>query len=574
MNKKNDILKRELEKREGRGYPAYKDLKGQWDFQDYILSIDHVQSDPYASPSSLHLFIEHSSLPKHLYQNKANRLMSQDILLRLFNEELESLKKKGQGRDIFCASTTPEILERSTCSIDSKTGAITLHLKVQFPGKGRRIWVTPLLKTLFEQLPKLVSKTLLFNTMPLDFQKTFQEGYELSCNQQALRTQMNEQGLVGFVANGAILPRQSGVSSLPMEDAIAFVSPKENEVTLKLPYPINGQDTIVGLGIPHGVTLIVGGGYHGKSTLLNALEMGVYDHRAGDGREYVLTQSDAVKIRSEDGRAIHHEDISDFIQNLPNKKSTVDFVSEDASGSTSQAANVVEALEANSSVLLIDEDTSATNFMIRDPLMRAVVSNEEEPIIPYIARIQELAQQGISTILVAGSSGAYFEKADLILQMKEYTPHNITNIAKEKVAQFQKISEKDFQEKTPIAPLRPLFQSKRVVLPNDKLLEARVKVKATHHNAMSVAKENVSLWALEQLIDFQQTLTLGKMIVYAQRYLVDGQKSLSDIADELLTLQNQKGLSWFGQGDLASVRKYELMGAFNRMRSQNFQLTS
>lgn len=574
MNKKKDILKRELEKREGRGYPAYKDLKGQWDFEDYILSIDHVQSDPYASPSSLSLFIENSSLPKHLYHNKVNRLMSQDILLRLFNEELESLKKKGQGRDIFCASTTPEILERSTCSIDPKTGAITLRLKVQFPGKGRRIWITPLLKTLFEQLPKLVSKTLLFQKMPLAFQDTLQEGYELSCNQQALRKQMDDQGLVAFVANGAILPRQSGASSLPMKEAIAFVSPKENEVSLKLPYPIQNQNIILGLGIPKGVTLIVGGGYHGKSTLLNALEMGVYDHRAQDGREYVLTQSDAVKIRSEDGRAVHHEDISDFIQNLPSKKSTMDFVSEDASGSTSQAANVVEALEANSSVLLIDEDTSATNFMIRDPLMSAVVTNQEEPIIPYISRIQELAKQGVSTILVAGSSGAYFEKADLILQMKEYVPYNITLLAKEKVAQLEKIIEKDGLEKTSIAPLRPLGQSKRIVLPNAKLLDNRVKVKATHHETMSVAKENVSLWALEQLVDFQQALTLGKMMVYAQRHLVDGQKNLSEIADELLTLQDQKGLSWFGTGDLASVRKYELMGAFNRMRSQNFQLNS
>lgn len=564
----NEILKKELQKRDGHSYPAYKDVKGQWNFKEFVLSIDHVQSDPYASPSSLSIQIEHSGLPQRFYENKTTRLMSQDILLRLFNEELQILQKKGYGCDIFSAFTTPEILERSACGIDPKTGAIALHLKVQFPGNGRRIWSAPLIKTLFKELPELVKKTLLFPSMPSLFQEDLQKGYELSCNQQALRRQMKEQNLVAFVANGSILPRQSGASSLPMKEAIPFIAPKENEVTLTLPFPLKGQNKIVGLGLPQGITLIVGGGYHGKSTLLNALEMGVYDHRVGDGREYVLTQNDAVKIRSEDGRAVHHENISDFIQNLPNKKSTVNFVTEDASGSTSQAANVVEALEAGSQVLLIDEDTSATNFMIRDPLMNAVVASEEEPIIPYISRIQDLANQGISTILVAGSSGAYFEKANLILQMKDYKPLNITKKAKEKATQL------GLNQSLPFVPSNfELFSfSKRIVLPNPKLLKDRVKVKSTHHETMTIAKENVSLWALEQLVDAQQTLTLGKMMVYAQRHLVDGQKSLSDIADTLLALQEQKGLSFFGPGDLASVRKHEIMGTFNRMRSQDFQL--
>lgn len=572
---KNEILKQELQNRDGKSYPAYKDVKGKWSFPNYVLSIDHVQSDPYASPSSISISIEQSGLPKHFYENKINRLMTQDILLRFFNEELAALKKKGEAYDIYCSSTTPEILERSACSIDQKTGAILLALKVQFPGKGRKIWVDPLVKTLFHQLPKLVRKTLLFNTLPLSYQEALQEGFELSCNQQSLRQQMRDQGLIAFVANGAILPRQSGASSLPMKEAIPFVSSKENEITLSVPYAINGQNEISGLAIPKGITLIVGGGYHGKSTLLNALEMGIYDHRARDGREYVLTQNDAVKIRSEDGRAVHHENISFFIQNLPNKKSTLDFVSEDASGSTSQAANVVEALEANSSVLLMDEDTSATNFMIRDPLMSAVVANEEEPIIPYISRIQELANQGISTILVAGSSGAYFEKANIILQMKNYQPYNITALAKEKFQEVFNHTPKNFQGPMNTKDSFEFLRSPhRAVLPNSRLLANRVKVKSTHPSTLSVAKESISLWALEQLVDSQQTITLGKMIVYAHRHLVDGQKSLSEIVDELLALQEHKGLSFLGQGDLANVRKYELMGAFNRMRSQDFELKS
>ena len=192
---------------------------------------------------------------------------------------------------------------------------------------------------------------------------------------------------------------------------------------------------IQGMGIKKGITLIVGGGYHGKSTLLKALELGVYNHIAGDGREYVITDDTAMKIRAEDGRSIKKVDISMFINDLPNGKDTSAFCTEDASGSTSQAANVVEAMEAGAETFLIDEDTSATNFMIRDELMQRVVNREDEPITPFIDRIRELYEQyGISTILVAGSSGSYFHVADCIVQMNRYKPQEITAFAKEEAA--------------------------------------------------------------------------------------------------------------------------------------------
>ena len=174
-----------------------------------------------------------------------------------------------------------------------------------------------------------------------------------------------------------------------MKNGIHFVSPSSMEVTLNLP----NHGPLKGMGIPKGITLIVGGGYHGKSTLLEALELGVYNHIAGDGREYVITESDAVKIRAEDGRSIKSADISLFINDLPNGKDTCCFYTEDASGSTSQAANVMEAIETGSRLLLIDEDTSATNFMIRDELMQRVVKRSQEPITPFIERVQWLAQE-------------------------------------------------------------------------------------------------------------------------------------------------------------------------------------
>ena len=263
--------------------------------------------------------------------------------------------------------------------------------------------------------------------------KRLQKISDLAEDQQALRDILPKLGLCAFVANGSILPRESGVSARPMKSAVCFRSPEEMEVEITLPH----RGVIRGMGIRKGITLIVGGGYHGKSTLLKALEFGVYNHIAGDGREYVITDSTAVKLRAEDGRSIKKTDISMFINDLPNGKDTTHFYTEDASGSTSQAANVVEAMEAKAGVMLIDEDTSATNFMIRDELMQRVIHRDMEPITPFIERIRELyEEEGISTVIVAGSSGAYFHIADCIVQMDRYMPKDITQTAKKEANSF------------------------------------------------------------------------------------------------------------------------------------------
>ena len=199
-----------------------------------------------------------------------------------------------------------------------------------------------------------------------------------------------------------------------MKHSVPFISPESLRITMNLPH----KGKIIGMGIPQGITLIVGGGYHGKSTLLNALELGVYNHIAGDGREYVITDNTALKLRSEDGRSIKDVDISLFINDLPNKKNTHCFSTADASGSTSQAAGIIEGMEAGSKVFLLDEDTSATNFMVRDTFMQEIISREKEPITPFLERAQKLYTiAGISTLLVAGSSGAFFHIADTIIQM-------------------------------------------------------------------------------------------------------------------------------------------------------------
>ena len=411
-----------------KGYPAYKSLAGAWKFDRYTLVIDHVQGDPFASPSSLHVEIPHAlaKFPEAYYQKDCSRIALQDYLVRQVGKQFEqyNFKAKGSGKSglLSISRCGQAVLERSACEI-TKNG-LTVRFHVGFPAFGRTINAGELDKILFDFLPRCVENSLFYAR--LDAGKV-QRAVFLAEDQEAVRHILKEEKLVAFVANGSVLPRKSGVSDLPMADSVPFQSPASMERTFKLPH----KGEITGMAIPEGITLIVGGGYHGKSTLLEAIQMGIYDHIEGDGREFVITDDTALKLRAEDGRSIRNVDISLFINDLPNKKDTTKFSTEDASGSTSQAAAVVEGMEAGTRLFLIDEDTSATNFMVRDEFMQQVIVRDKEPITPFLERAGELYEKaGISTILVAGSSGAFFYIADHILMMDCYRPVDITDRVK------------------------------------------------------------------------------------------------------------------------------------------------
>ncbi len=425
-----------------KSYPAYKSLKGVYQFPKYRLFIDHVQGDPFAAPSAIRLEIPaktHGISLEH-YGQKHRRIMTQDYLLRKFAFQLKSFSKKagGSGKSGILEVTRPrqEVLDRSAMQIDPATGTLTVRLLAGFPAAGRTTLSGELRKMLFEYLGAAVDKSLTGAAIRI---KELDDRMVLADDQLAIRNALEVKGLIAFVGNGAILPRKSGVQDSPMEGAIPFKSPKEDEVEIELP----GKRRIKGMGIPKGVTLIVGGGYHGKSTLLKALERGVYNHIPGDGREYVITEESAAKLREEDGRSIMDIDISPFIRDLPSKKDTVDFSTEDASGSTSQAAAVVEAYLSGSRSFLIDEDTSATNFLVRDELMAKVVHRDKEPIIPFLERMREFANMGISIVLVAGSSGAFFRVSDRVIQMDNYVPVDITERVREALGERAEKSEAD-----------------------------------------------------------------------------------------------------------------------------------
>lgn len=575
MKNSND-LRTALRAIDHKGYPAYKSLAGSYQFGSYLLVIDHVQGDPFASPSSLHVEILHKNagFPEAYYGKDCGCIALQDFLTRRFSSQFEdyNFKAKGSGKSGLLSITRcgQEVLERSACQItDTK---IIARFHVGFPAFGRTINAGELEKILFDFLPRCVENSFFYRKLDA---KKVEDAVYLAEDQEAVRRILKEEKLAAFVADGSILPRKSGVSDLPLKDSVPFHSPASMERTLTLPH----RGAIKGMVIPQGITLIVGGGYHGKSTLLEALQTGVYNHIAGDGREFVLTDDTAVKLRAEDGRSIRNVDISLFINDLPNKKDTSSFSTPDASGSTSQAAGVIENIEAGSRLFLIDEDTSATNFMLRDDFMQQVISREKEPITPFLERARDLYEKaGISTILVAGSSGAFFYIADKILQMDCYRPVDITDsvkgLCKEHTApriQAPGFDLPDFKRTLP-----PINRENRR---NDRHRGPRqesdsrhehMKVKTFGRDSFSLDKETVDLRYVEQLADSEQTSALAHLLRYAMENLVDGKKTVQQIVHLLSETLDKKGWEPFCSSyipcGLAKPRIQEIYACLNRFR--------
>ena len=559
-------LKKDILAMDHRGYPGYKGLRGRYQFKDHVLSIDHVQGDPFASPSHLSVHVDghKAGFPKDYYQDDISRITLQDHLTRCFGKALApfSFKAKGSGKSglLSVSYCGQQVLERTACEV-SADGSVTVRFEAGFPANGRSVNAGELVKMLFQFVPEAAQIALFYDRLNKNALKA---AIELARDQQFIREHLSEQGLAAFLADGSVLPRESGISDRPMKGAVPFQSPAACKVTVTLPY----HGPITGMGIKKGITLFVGGGYHGKSTILQALEMGVYNHIAGDGREYVITDPSAWKLRAEDGRSISHTDISPFINHLPNKKDTVHFSTEDASGSTSQAANLMEAVESGSKLLLIDEDTSATNFMIRDELMQKVICREEEPITPFIERVRSMYDDlGVSSIIVAGSSGSFFQIADTIIQMKEYIPYDITERAREAAASYPALKQQEHF---------PASDNMRAPKANQALKkDPRLKMKTMGTNEMLLAKDAIELRYLEQLVDPEQTNALAYALKYLELKRMNGSRTVPQLLDDIEVLTASKGLSAlydkeYVRSGLAMPRRQEIAACLNRYRKLYF----
>ena len=577
--KNSEELRQQLRSINRKSYPAYKGLKGLYHFGNYILSIDHVQGDPFASPSHVSIQISHrdAGFPVEYYKDTLTKTTLCDYLTRQFEKQVSqySFRAKGSGKSglLTVSHCGQEVLSRTACEITEK--GITARFFVGFPANGRTINATELEKILFDFLPVCIQKSFFYSSLDA---KELQNYIELAEDQEFIRQTLPAKNLCAFIADGSILPRESGISSRPMKASVPFTSPDSLRISMELPH----KGKITGMGIPKGITLIVGGGYHGKSTLLNALELGVYNHIPGDGREYVITDATAVKLRSEDGRFIKDVDISMFINDLPNKKDTRCFSTLDASGSTSQAAGIVESIEAGSHLFLLDEDTSATNFMVRDAFMQQVIQREKEPITPFLERAEDLYKKaGISTILVAGSSGAFFHIADTIIQMDNYVPKDITASVKKLCSQYPlpAVSVTDFQlphshrimSKPTESSNRLRHNSRGNHSDSGAAKPERLKTRISGTDGFSLGRQEIDLRYTEQLIDTEQTAALSLLLKYAVEHLADGRRTLPEIVQFLWKNLSLHGLSFFTENQKISCgyaipRIQEIYACLNRYR--------
>jgi len=613
-------LKQILERIDGRGYKTYADIRGHFELDHCTLFVDHVQGDPFAAPSKLRLRVpsDRAAIPAELYGGRVRRIALADFLARRVQDAIGATQSmyeterggsreharsrrgrraatdgsgSGSGKSglVFVDSGGQEVLERTAVVLGPDW--IEARIEVGLPAAGRRVLGFEAEQLLGLRLPEIAKRALYYEQLDGEALRGFVECVE---NQAHMRDRLDALGLVAFVADGAILPRESGESERPMRPAEArrFESPRSARVEIDVPNRLeDGRSQIVGMGIRKGVTLIVGGGYHGKSTLLRALECCVYPHIPGDGREYVVASADLVKIRAEDGRAITGVDIHAFIDALPpppglgaeaTPKRPHCFSTPDASGSTSQAANIIEAIEAGATGLLLDEDTSATNFMLRDARMQRLVDKEHEPITPFVDRVREIYDRfGVSTVLVMGGCGDYFDIADHVVMMRDYAALDVSEEARRIAADHP--SGRTPEPRGPMQPVRGRVPVADSFDPSRGRRDVKITIKS--RDLVLYGEQTLDLRNLSQLLDTSQTRAVAMAIHLASDHFMGGTSkgvrasapTLADVLDQLEALLDEEGLDALDPyareradgrhpGAFARPRRFEIAAAINRYR--------
>ncbi|RLQ19450.1 ABC-ATPase domain-containing protein [Vibrio sp. SBT000027] len=547
-----DQLTAKLKKLEKQNFRAYQQIKGQYDFADFELHIDHVQGDPYASSSRFRATRAWSLTGLGWLKEKSYeyQVAARDFIARSFSEFAK------QETTVSIAITGQTVLDNT--SVVFTEHGIEIRFRINLPADGRSILAKKAINIITFYLPKFIRRATLERELNIEAMIKHCEAVE---DQDALRAQLEENNLAAFVANGSVLPRIAGNCDLPMKGAVPFAAPESLSVTLNTP----NQGDLTGLGIPKGITLIVGGGFHGKSTLLNAVERSIYNHIPGDGREGIVTATDTMKIRAEDGRCVHNLNLSNYINHLPMQKDTSDFSTQDASGSTSQAAWLQESIEAGVQTLLIDEDTSATNFMIRDERMQALVSKGAEPITPLVDRIGQLREEmDISTIVVMGGSGDYLDVADTVIQMHDYQAVDVTAKAQEVIAQHP--TQRTNECETALETFVPRSLNRAALM--NILTDGKFRVNAKGKESLRFGKEFADLSALEQLESTSEVNAIGwAWFQFAQTpgWSNNPAKEFSAI------LSDEWHVNMPNYGDLAKPRVLDVMAALNRMRKSQFK---
>ena len=575
---------------DGRSYAAYKAIVGRYRSPlGWVLYIDRIQPDPYAPPTAIRVVLPlaltgaaarltgtnetltEANEPltgtnEHLTASPTRAVALRDYLARTLRELLK-------GQAISIAPAGQEILERSSVNLhetwqdDFSTPAfnapgpyLELRLRWSLPAFGREIAGRQAARNLNLDLARAVAGLDLRES---ELGAEAWKHCQVAEDHAALQEILVERGWVAFLADGANLARRSGVSQLPLEGGVPLTAPETLAQTVQLPH----AGAVRGTAIPAGVTVIAGGGYHGKSTLLNAIARGIYPHIPGDGRELVATVPEAMAVRAADGRAVTGVDLRPFISHLPGRDADpAQFTTANASGSTSQAASIMESLELwgqpAQAALLLDEDTCATNLLIRDQRMRALVSSEREPITPLVDRIRALhRERGISTLIVMGGSGDYLDVADQVLIMDSYRLVDATAQARQVCDSQPRVdtSLPDFPLPAQRLPQRP--EAKR---------RGPSRTRALGTQRLVLDRHEVDVADVSGLVDEGQALAVAWALRALLERHFDGRTSLSQALAQVAKRLDDVGLDALGEAHpafLVRPRLVDVGAAVNRLRS-------
>ena len=589
---------------DGRSYAAYKAIVGRYRSPlGWVLYIDRIQPDPYAPPTAIRVVLPLAltgadvrltgftprltgadtrptgtneplteanetltGANSHLTASPTRAVALRDYLARTLRELLK-------GQAISIAPAGQEILERSSVNLhetwqdDFSTPAfnapgpyLELRLRWSLPAFGREIAGRQAARNLNLDLARAVAGLDLRES---ELGAEAWKHCQVAEDHAALQEILVERGWVAFLADGANLARRSGVSQLPLEGGVPLTAPETLAQTVHLPH----AGAVRGTAIPAGVTVIAGGGYHGKSTLLNAIARGIYPHIPGDGRELVATVPEAMAVRAADGRAVTGVDLRPFISHLPGRDADpAQFTTANASGSTSQAASIMESLELwgqpAQAALLLDEDTCATNLLIRDQRMRALVSSEREPITPLVDRIRALhRERGISTLIVMGGSGDYLDVADQVLIMDSYRLVDATAQARQVCDSQPRMdtSLPDFPLPAQRLPQRP--EAKR---------RGPSRTRALGTQRLVLDRHEVDVADVSGLVDEGQALAVAWALRALLERHFDGRTSLSQALAQVAKRLDDVGLDALGEAHpafLVRPRLVDVGAAVNRLRS-------
>lgn len=582
---------------DGRSYAAYKAIVGRYRSPlGWVLYIDRIQPDPYAPPTAIRVVLplaltgadarltESDTRPtgtnasltgaaEHLTGAAACLTASSTRAVALRDYLARTLRELLKGQAISIAPAGQEILERSSVNLhetwqdDFSTPAfnapgpyLELRLRWSLPAFGREIAGRQAARNLNLDLARAIA------SLDLRESELGAEAWkhcQVAEDHAALQEILVERGWVAFLADGANLARRSGVSQLPLEGGVPLTAPETLAQTVQLPH----AGVVRGTAIPAGVTVIAGGGYHGKSTLLNAIARGIYPHIPGDGRELVATAPEAMAVRAADGRAVTGVDLRPFISHLPGRDADpAQFTTANASGSTSQAASIMESLELwgqpTQAALLLDEDTCATNLLIRDQRMRALVSSEREPITPLVDRIRALhRERGISTLIVMGGSGDYLDVADQVLIMDSYRLVDATAQARQVCDSQPRVdtSLSDFPLPARRLPQRP--EAKR---------RGPSRTRALGTQRLVLDRHEVDVADVSGLVDEGQALAVAWALRALLERHFDGRTSLSQALAQVAKRLDDVGLDALGEAHpafLVRPRLVDVGAAVNRLRS-------